>query len=474
MTRYPNNDSSTTKNLGDTSDYDRSSRKPPDPFESLDLSFIGKSILYICLTVVTIVFVNSCQVDEEVIKQCETSCSSNGNRMDSVSVFGCDCEQKQDSLTRSEFWNWIANANLGDRTKVEDFYHHESHAYSACIMSGFGKSVVLTCDGRGDYESLSLSVFDPSTFRLKKLFSSGSADSLGFFYGRITGLMGFKPCRHEGKITGLAAFGNYNNTLQLMKKMIDFDGNKIVSGDWWEVGTEQSLVSLEDGFAEDIGARVGDMLTLRIAADEFSVEVASIREVNWESMQPNFFVIFPDKLLERFPNTLFTSFYLEPDEKYRVGELLDVMPTLTIIELDVAIQEIKTIIDQVSQAIELVLLIILVAGAMVLIAGVSSSVDERLHESAILRALGAGRGTLLGAVAIEFATMGSLAGILAILGSETAGWVLQTQMLDLEYQIQWVLWPMGIALGAVIIGSLGTYACRRVVWVPPLQVLREL
>ena len=150
------------------------------------------------------------------------------------------------------------------------------------------------------------------------------------------------------------------------------------------------------------------------------------------------------------------------------------MPTLTIIELDVAIQEIKTIIDQVSQAIELVLLIILVAGALVLIAGVSASVDERLHESAILRALGAGQGTLLGAVAIEFATMGSLAGILAILGSEAAGWVLQTQMLDLEYQIQWVLWPTGIALGAVIIGSLGIYACRRVVSVPPLQVLRDL
>ena len=135
-------------------------------------------------------------------------------------------EQKQDSLTRSEFWNWIANANLGDRTKVEDFYHHESHAYSACMMSGFGKSVVLTCDGRVT-ESLSLSVFDPSTF--EKNYFHQSADLSGFFYGRITGLMGFKPCRHEGKITGLAAFGNYNNTLQLMKKMIDFDGNKIVS-----------------------------------------------------------------------------------------------------------------------------------------------------------------------------------------------------------------------------------------------------
>ena len=123
-------------------------------------------------------------------------------------------------------------------------------------------------------------------------------------------------------------------------------------------------------------------------------------------------------------------------------ELLEFMPTITLIEVDVAIEEIKTIIDQVSQAIELVLLIILVAGALVLIAGVSSSVDERLHESAILRALGAGRMTLLGAVAIEFAAMGALAGVLAIMGSESAGWVLQTQMLELDYQVQWMLWAL--------------------------------
>ncbi|REJ67526.1 MAG: hypothetical protein DWQ28_06720, partial [Proteobacteria bacterium] len=213
------------------------------------------------------------------------------------------------------------------------------------------------------------------------------------------------------------------------------------------------------GFADDIGAKVGDQLTLRIAADEFEVTVASIRSVNWESMQPNFFVIFPEKLLDRFPTTLFTSFYLEPDEKYRVSELLDFMPTITLIEVDVAIQEIKTIIDQVSQAIELVLIIILVAGALVLIAGVSSSVDERLHESAILRALGAGRATLLGAVAIEFAAMGALAGVLAIMGSEAAGWVLQTQMLELDYQVQWLLWPLGIILGSLISSE---------AWVPTL------
>ena len=72
------------------------------PPELPDLSFIAKGILYICLTVIIIVFVNSCQVDEEVITQCETSCSSNGNRMDSVSIFGCDCAPKDSS--NPEVW----------------------------------------------------------------------------------------------------------------------------------------------------------------------------------------------------------------------------------------------------------------------------------------------------------------------------------------------------------------------------------
>ena len=47
-------------------------------------------------------------------------------------------------------------------------------------------------------------------------------------------------------------------------------------------------------------------------------------------------------------------------------------------------------------------------------------------------------------------------------------------MLELDYQVQWILWPMGIGLGAIIIGGLGTFACRRVVSAPPLKVLREL
>ena len=252
------------------------------------------------------------------------------------------------------------------------------------------------------------------------------------------------------------------------------EGNVILDGEWWQPGTTESIVSLEEGFAQEIGATVGDVLTLRIAASEFEAQVASIREVDWESMQPNFFVIFPTDVLSRYPGMLLTSFYLEAGQKPVIGDLIDDFPTLTVIELDVVIDEIRAIVDQVSQAIELVLMIIMVAGALVLIAGVTASVDERLHESAILRALGAKRGRILGAIAIEFSMMGAIAGVLAAVGAELSGWLLQTQMLELDYQPGWILWPFGLVLGALVIGGLGTYTCRRVVSVPPIQVLREL
>ncbi|MDG1011586.1 MAG: FtsX-like permease family protein, partial [Luminiphilus sp.] len=149
-------------------------------------------------------------------------------------------------------------------------------------------------------------------------------------------------------------------------------------------------------------------------------------------------------------------------------------PTVTIIELDIVIAEIRTIIDRVGQAIELVLAVILLAGSLVLIAGVQASVDIRLRESALLRALGAKKSLLLGALLIEFSTLGAFAGLLAVLGAEMAAWALQTQALDLTYQASPWLWPWGILAGVILIGGLGVLSCRKAVVVPPLVVLREL
>lgn len=251
-------------------------------------------------------------------------------------------------------------------------------------------------------------------------------------------------------------------------------GNVLVSGDWWEPSDTTSWVSLEEDFAAGIGATVGDRLSMRIGADTFDAEVRSIRKVDWQSMRPNFFVVFPRAVLERYPGMYMTSFRLLPTQKPLLNELVRELPTVTVIELDIVIKEMRSVVDQVARALELVLAVILVAGSLVLISGVRSSLDARLKESALMRALGARQRLVLGTLWIEFLVLGGLAGALASVGAEVAAWGLQTRVFDMTWAPTVTMWWLGPTVGAVIVGALGVWSCRRVVRVPPIQLLREV
>jgi len=178
--------------------------------------------------------------------------------------------------------------------------------------------------------------------------------------------------------------------------------------------------------------------------------------------------------LAAYPATFMTSFHLDATEKSFLNRFVRNFPTVTVIEMDVVVEQIRTIINQVSAAINLVLIVILAAGGLVLVAGVQASVDARVHESAILRALGAQRRLILGGLLIEFATMGMFAGLLATVAAELSVFILQTTVMEMDYTPTPWIWPLGIVAGTVIIGALGVFSCRRVVSAPPVEVLREL
>jgi putative ABC transport system permease protein len=169
-----------------------------------------------------------------------------------------------------------------------------------------------------------------------------------------------------------------------------------------------------------------------------------------------------------------TSFRLLPEQKSLLNQLVGVLPTVTVIELDIVIREMRVVIDQVARALELVLGVILLAGGLVLISGVRSSLDGRLRESALLRAVGARKGVVLGALWVEFLVLGGLAGALASVGAEVAAWGLQTQVFEMSWTPTPLMWALGPTLGAVIVGALGVWSCRRVVNVPPVVILREV
>ena len=127
----------------------------------------------------------------------------------------------------------LDNINLlKEKYKKLDLHdHHEAHAASAYFYSGWNKCYVLTIDGWGDDASSKL--YKAINGKLTQITTTSSIDSLGYFYGSITSLLGYKPHRHEGKILGLAAFGDHKKAYSYISKMISYDKlNKCFKGNF--------------------------------------------------------------------------------------------------------------------------------------------------------------------------------------------------------------------------------------------------
>lgn len=265
------------------------------------------------------------------------------------------------------------------------------------------------------------------------------------------------------------------------------EGNKIAKGQWWDAdmlsdfntktnaqGQRIAPVSLEDELAGELGLELGDRITFSVGGLVFEAEIIGTRTLNWDNMTPNFYFLFPEGMLEEYPRTSMTSLYIPPEKKLLVNDILRGFPTVQVIELDKIIDRIRTIVSQVTRGLEVMTLLILGCGILVMFSAVSLSMSERLQESAILRTLGSSRRLILGIQAIEFTTLGVMAGLLASAGAELSVAMLQRFMFDLPFSMHLWLWYTGPILGGLMVGLLGVGYSRRVVVQPPLEVLRNL
>jgi putative ABC transport system permease protein len=249
--------------------------------------------------------------------------------------------------------------------------------------------------------------------------------------------------------------------------------NEVVAGEWWGPDEAGALVSLEEEYARDLGLNLGDRLTFDIAGTRVAAEIASLRVLDWESMQPNFFIVFSPAALTGVAATYMTSFNLERDQKIFLNELLSAYPTLTVIEIDAIIMQVQIIVDQVTQAVELVLALVVFSGCLVLVASIQAGRDARVREHALVRTLGGTKRLITGSLAIEFAALGVFAGVVAVVGAEVTVALLQNQVFDLPVQVHPWLWLAGPLFGGVLILVVGLWGTRRLVSSPPMLVLRD-
>ncbi|MBF7073150.1 FtsX-like permease family protein [Glaciecola sp. MH2013] len=253
-------------------------------------------------------------------------------------------------------------------------------------------------------------------------------------------------------------------------------GNKIVEGEWldsWEEG-EPVPLSIEVEIAQRLDISLGDKLSFNIGSEVVSATVTSLREVNWQTMQPNFFFVLHPKAMENFSPTYITSFHLEEARKPEITRLMAPFASVTLFDVDARINQLREIIDQVSMAVEFILILVLIAGALVLIAQVQASMDERLQELAILRTLGAKGWTIRFSVINEFIIIGLVAGLMAAISNEFSLYMLQTQVFQMEASLHLEYWLIAPSVGALTVGVLGAIGCWRLLSLNTGELLRKM
>lgn len=259
-------------------------------------------------------------------------------------------------------------------------------------------------------------------------------------------------------------------------------GNEIIAGQWHDQWTPQNStlpegvfpVSIEERVGERMRIGMGDELTFNIGSEIVTVQVTSVRTVNWQTMQPNFFFVLHPEAMSQFRASYITSFYLPPERKPELTKLMAPFASVTMFDVDARINQVRSIIDQVSAAIEFILVLVLVAGSLVLVAQVQASMDERQRELAILRTLGAKGMMIRLSVIYEFLIIGSVAGFMAALANEVSLYLLQTNVFQMQSSLHLEYWVIAPLTGAVVVGLLGAASCWRLLSMNTQVLLRKM
>jgi len=250
--------------------------------------------------------------------------------------------------------------------------------------------------------------------------------------------------------------------------------NRITSGHWFtsaEAG--QPLISVAKDMQDSMQLKLGDRLGFDIAGETIDVVISSFREVHWDSMQPNFFLMFAPGLLDRATGTWMGSANYRPTNTTAIATLVRRFPSVSIFDMDDLLSQVRSIIDKAVLAVQGVFIFTLLAGVVVLLAAVQVTRDERRYESAMLRTLGATRRTVIGGVLLEFLLIGALAGIMAAAAASTGSYFVSTRLLDLPFRPEPLLWLGGALGGAALVCIAGYLATRSALLQPPMATLRQ-
>ena len=229
------------------------------------------------------------------------------------------------------------------------------------------------------------------------------------------------------------------------------NGSELVGGTWWPADYRgPPLVSVEQEVAASLGLKLGDTLSVNVLGVEVQAKVASFRTVEWDNFGLNYVLVFSPGTFDAAPHNMVATVAVPPKAEAGLARSIPrAFPSASLIQVRDVVSQVTTLLTQMSQAIAAAASIAILAGIAVLIGAIAASRERRVYDSVILKLLGATRGQILGAQAMEYAVLAGILGALA-LGLGLAGaWYVVTQLFDFRFA------PDPLVVGLTLVGGAG-------------------
>ena len=226
--------------------------------------------------------------------------------------------------------------------------------------------------------------------------------------------------------------------------------------------------------ADDLNIGIGDTLIFNVQGVPIKTYVSSIRDVDFQQVQPNFFMVFPAGVLEHAPQIYVTVTRVsEGGASARLQQaVVQQYPNISAIDVSLMLDTINEFIDKISFAIQFMALFSIITGLIVLASSVATSRFQRMKESVLLRTLGASKQQIIKITSIEYLFLGVLSAMTGLILSVVSTWLLGYFYFDLTF----VPNPWVIVIGTVVVTLLtiliGMLNSRSIYQKTPLEVLR--
>jgi putative ABC transport system permease protein len=256
-------------------------------------------------------------------------------------------------------------------------------------------------------------------------------------------------------------------------------GSKIVEGQWWGADYDgPPLISIEKKIADGLGLKVGDEIVVNVLGRDISAKIGNMRTIDWQGLGINFVLVFSPNAFRGAPHThIATLTEAHPDaagDAAIVKSVASAFPMVTSVRVREALETIGNVVTNLVLAIRGASAVTLISAMLVLGGALAAGHRHRVYDAVILKTLGATRGRLLGAYALEYLMIGFATAIFGVIAGSVAAWLIVTRLMTLSF-----VWQVGsatavVAAALIVTVGLGLAGTLLALNQKPAAVLRNL